>query len=75
MNKRLLKYIIHATGASVILFKICSELAYIDRGYKAIGGEIFIPFFVVCIFYCIYKRQAFKELADWVLSAFSLKNE
>ena len=35
--------------ASVMFYKVCHYIATLDRGYKAIGGEIFmflIPFFV-----------------------------
>lgn len=30
-----------STVASVILYRICSEIAYAERGYFAIGGEVF----------------------------------
>ena len=35
--------------ASVMLYKLCHYVATLDRGYEAIGGEMFmflIPFFV-----------------------------
>ena len=35
--------------ASVMFYKVCNYIATLDRGYEAIGGEIFmflIPFFV-----------------------------
>lgn len=35
--------------ASVLLYKLCHYVATLDRGYEAIGGEMFmflIPFFV-----------------------------
>ena len=35
--------------ASVMFYKVCHYIATLDRGYEAIGGEIFmflIPFFV-----------------------------
>ena len=50
--KKNLKFIIKwvvVLLASVMFYKVCHYVATLDRGYEAIGGEIFmflIPFFV-----------------------------
>lgn len=46
---KILKYLILTTIAA-ILFILCSWAAYIERGYSAVGGEIFVPIipFILC---------------------------
>lgn len=36
-----MKYLI-LTPASFGLFKVCAAVAYAERGYEAVGGEVFV---------------------------------
>ncbi len=44
-SKRIQKIALFITGfvISFLIVPICSELAYLQRGYRAYGGEILIP--------------------------------
>ena len=46
--KFIIKWLV-VLSVSVMLYKLCHYIATLDRGYEAIGGEMFmflIPFFV-----------------------------
>ena len=48
--KKIFKYIVYGVllgTVALVAFAIAHELATMERGYDAIGGEIFIPFLVL----------------------------
>ena len=55
--KRLLKYIAVTALIAYMLFIAGIEGAYMERGYFAFGGEIFIPWLVAFVSACIYNRK------------------
>lgn len=60
--KKIFKYIAICTVA-LVAYAIAHELATMERGYEAIGGEIFIPF-IVLLAKPMWKmiKEPFKEL-------------
>ena len=59
----------HTDIAGFILFRIGSEVAYAERGYKAIGGEGFA--LLLPLFYLIISRT----VQDFVLDLRELKKD
>lgn len=48
--KKIFKYIVYGVllgTVALIAFEIAHDLATMERGYDAIGGEIFVPFLVL----------------------------
>ena len=48
--KMIFKYIVYGVllgTVAFVAFEIAHELATMERGYEAIGGEIFVPFLVL----------------------------
>ena len=48
--KEIIKYIGYGVllgTVALVAFEIAHELATMERGYEAIGGEIFVPFLVL----------------------------
>lgn len=55
--KRFFRYIIHnrrnivktlaIVGIAIVLYVFAHNLATAERGYEALGGEVFIPFLII----------------------------
>lgn len=48
--KKIFKYIVYGVllgTVALVAFEIAHDLATMERGYEAIGGEIFVPFLVL----------------------------
>lgn len=55
--KRLLRYIVVTALISYMLLIVGIREAFFERGYFAVGGEIFIPFLVAIAAATIYNRN------------------
>ena len=66
--KKVLRFIIHNRKAiikgvltvviSIVAYQVAHKLGTAERGYEAVGGEIFIPFLV------IFAKDIFKMFAE-----------
>ena len=55
MKRKKIKKIIKWTIWLIFMFTVCHALATLQRGYEAVGGEIFV--FAIPLIYSLFKRE------------------